>query len=240
MSHKQGFFKILYMNKIIKCFCIIITLTVFSKNGFAQEIKGYIFELTSSNPIWNASVKNMNTGEMVSSSQDGGFSIKGKINDYLMVSAIGYQTDTIFYYEDAVRRIYLNRDNKVLIIDEVLVKRLTDNRLSSEIARAQNEGKAVEASQYQGGLRVSPSRLFSKKAKEARANLKLLQEEQQIRQIDRVFTTQLISSITPLEKNEIPLFRDRFRPTLEFIETASPEDLKTYIADSYKKFKNLN
>ncbi len=203
----------------------------------AQEIKGYIYELVSSNPIWNATIKNSRTNEIVNSSKDGGFKIAGKVNDYLIISSTGYNTDTVFYYEDAVKRIYLNRDNKVLAIDEILVKRLTDNRLAAEIARAKSEGKAVDASQYQGGLRVSPSRLFGKKAKEARANLVLLEQEQNNRKVDRIFTTQLIASLTPLTQDEIPLFRERYRPSLEFVETASPEVLKAYISDSYKKFK---
>jgi len=206
----------------------------------AQDIKGYVYEFISSNPLWNATVKNIRTNESVNTAKDGSFKIKGQVNDYLVISDSGYLTDTIFYYEDAVRRIYLNRDGKVLAIDEVLVKRLTDNRLAMEIARAENEGRAVEASQYQGGLRVSPSRLFGKKAKEARSSLKLLLEEQNNRKIDRIFTTQLIASVTPLNQEEIPLFREGFRPSLEFVQTASPEQLKSYISDAYKKFKAIN
>lgn len=218
----------------------LFTLILFSCTSLsAQEIKGYVYELISSNPIWNATIKNTRTDESVNSGKDGSFKIKGKINDYLVISAPGYITDTLFYYEDAVRRIYLNRDDKTLVIDEVLVKRLTDNRLAIEIAKAQNEGRAVEVSQQQGGLRVSPSRLFGKKAKEARSNLQLLLQEQNNRTVDRIFTTQLIASVTPLELDEILLFRDRFRPSLEFAKTASPEQMKGYISDSYKEFKNL-
>lgn len=218
----------------------LIALIIFNCNALsAQEIKGYVYEFISSNPIWNATIKNTRTDEMVNTDRNGSFKISGKINDYLIISAAGYVTDTIFYYEDAVRRVYLNRDDKMLIIDEVLVKRLTDNRLAKEIARAQNEGRAVEASQYQGGLRVSPSRLFGKKAKEARSSLKLLLEEQNNRAVDRFFTTQLIASVTPLNQDEILIFRDKYRPSLEFISTASPEQVKNYISDSYKDFKNL-
>lgn len=205
----------------------------------AQEIKGYVYEFISSNPLWNATIKNTRTNESVNTAKDGSFKINGQINDYLVISDSGYLTDTVFYYEDAVRRIYLNRDGKMLAIDEVLVKRLTDNRLALEIARAENEGRAVEASQYRGGLRVSPSRLFGKQGKEARSSLKLLLEEQNNRKVDRIFTTQLIASVTPLDQDQIPLFREAYRPTLAFAETASPEQLKSYISDSYKKFKAI-
>lgn len=225
------------MKKHLKYTFLVVLLLWSTQWAQAQVIKGYVYELISSDPIWNATIKNSRTNETVNTAKNGAFNIPGKINDYLIISSAGYVTDTIFYYEDAVRRIYLNRDAKMLTIDEVIIKRLTDSRLAYEIAKAKNEGKAVDASQYQGGLRISPSRLFSKKAKEARANLALLEAEQQMRNVDRVFTTQLIASLTPLDQDEIALFRDRFRPSLDFIQTASPEALKAYISDSYQKFK---
>lgn len=204
----------------------------------AQEIKGYVYELVSSTPLWNTSIKNLRTQQIVQSDRDGSFRIAGQLNDYLVLSNPGYKQDTIFYYEDNIRRIYMSRDESLIAIDEVIVSRMTDSRLALEIAKAQNEGKAVDVSQQQGGLRVSPSRLFGKKAKDARKNLSLLIAEQQKREVDRKFTTQLIASITPLSIDEIALFRERFRPTLEFIQKASSEDLKVYILDAYKKFKS--
>lgn len=227
------------MKQYIKYSFLVAILILSTQLAKAQEIKGYVYELISSTPLWNASVKNIRTNETVLTDRNGAFKVPGIINDYLIISATGYQTDTLFYYENAIRRVFLNRDEKALVIDEVLVKKLTDNRLALEIAKAKNEGKAVEASQYQGGLRISPSRLFGKKAKEARANLALLEAEQNNRQVDRVFTTQLIASITPLEQDEIPLFRERFRPSIEYIQSVSPEELKSYISDSYKKYKSI-
>lgn len=225
------------MKKHLKYTFLVAILICSTHWAQAQDIKGYVYELISSTPLWNATVKNIRTNETVNTNKDGGFKIPGKINDHLTISATGYLTDTIFYYEDAVRRIYLNRDDKVLVIDEVIIKRLTDSRLAYEIARARNEGKAVDVSKNQGGLRISPSRLFGNKAKQARANLVLLEAEQDARNVDRVFTIQLIASLTPLNQEDILLFRDRFRPSLEFIQTTSPEGLKAYISDSYQKFR---
>lgn len=223
--------------KILKITIAVFLLTMIASQVKAQEIKGYAYELISSSPLWNAKIKNLRTQETVETAKDGSFKIAGRINDYLSITNIGYQTDTIYYYEDAIRRIYLNRNENLISIDEVLVTRLTDSRLAVEIAKAKNEGKAVDATQQKGGLRVSPSRLFGKKAKEARNNLSLLIAEQEARQVDRKFTTQLIASLTPLNQDEIALFRNQYRPSLEFTSQASPEDLRIYILDSFKKFK---
>ncbi len=224
------------INKILIAICLTIGLQLSSVQ--AQEIKGYVYELVSSNPLWNTTIKNLRTQQIVQSDRDGSFKISGQLNDYLVFSNPGYKQDTIFYYEDNIRRVYMTRDESLILIDEVVVSRMTDSRLAAEIAKAQNEGKAVDVSQQRGGLRVSPSRLFGKKAKEARSNLNLLVAEQEKREIDRRFTTQLIATTIPLSPDEIALFRERFRPTLDFTKKASNEDLKLYILDSYKKFKS--
>ncbi|NGM61383.1 hypothetical protein G5B30_05560 [Sphingobacterium sp. SGG-5] len=204
---------------------------------FAQAFRGIVYELSSSAPLWNVTVKNLRTQEETQTDREGNFSLAATLNDYLTFSLPGYQTDTAFIYEEGVRRIYMLRDERSIVIDEVLVKRLTDSRLAAEIAKAQQEGKAVDVSQQRGGIRISPSRLFGRKAKTARNNLALLVEEQNNRKIDKIFTTRLIASVVPLDNNEIALFRTRFRPTLQFAQTASPEDMRLYILDSYKKFK---
>lgn len=226
------------INKIIIATCFIIGLQWHSAR--AQDIKGYVYELVSSTPLWNTTIKNLRTQQVVQSERDGSFKIPGRLNDYLVFTNPGYKQDTIFYYEDNIRRVYMTRDESLISIDEVVVSRMTDSRLAAEIAKAQNEGKAVDVSQQRGGLRVSPSRLFGKKAKKARSNLSLLLAEQQKREVDRRFTTQLIASVIPLTPDEIALFRERFRPTPEYIRKASNEDLRVYILDSYKKFKANN
>ncbi|TJZ63440.1 hypothetical protein FAZ15_03930 [Sphingobacterium olei] len=226
------------MNKIN----YVVALIVFLLAGIAtpiqaQDYTGIVYELESSHTLWNVTVTNLRTKEQVNTDREGRFKISAKLYDYLELELPGYQKDTAFLYEEGVRRIYLLRDDNTILINEVLVTRLTDSRLIAEIARAKNEGKVVDASQQQGGLRVSPSRLFGRKAKEARKNLDLLITEQNNRQIDRKFTNQLIASLVPLSEDEIPLFKERYRPKLEFVQIASPQDLQVYILDSYKKFR---
>lgn len=220
---------------------LLLAFICYSPSLLAQRLNGMVYELESSNPLWNVTIKNLRTSQEVLSDRYGSFQLDVQINDYLTVSSAGYQTDTVFVYEiGGVRRIYMVRDEKSILIDEVVVRRLTDSRLALEIAKAENEGKAVDVSQQRGGLRVSPSRLFGRKAKNARSNLEILIEEQNNRKVDQKFTIQLITSLTPLSTEEIALFRERFRPSLAFVQLASPEELRLYILDSYKKFKEDN
>lgn len=204
----------------------------------AQQIKGFIFSLSSSEPLYNAEIKNLRTNVSVLTDRNGSFAIDGQVNDYLAINYVGYVADTIFYYDEAIRRIYLTKDDDIVSIDEVLVKRFTDNLLARELEKARNAGKIVEVPRNQGGIKVSPSRLFSREAKQARSNVEILQEEYNARKIDKRFTKHLIASLLPLSSDDIALFRERYRPSLEFIEHASDEDLKVYIIENYTTFKN--
>ncbi|PVH25149.1 carboxypeptidase-like regulatory domain-containing protein [Sphingobacterium corticibacter] len=222
---------------------ITIMAIVFLTSGlsaFGQELKGVVYDLESSNKLRGILVKNLSTNKQTETDSEGNFKIEAKANDYLRLSGGGYEADTIFIYEQGLRRVYLVRDQETLVINEVYVTRLSDSRLASEIARAKNDGKAAEASQQRGGLRVSPSRLFGRRGKQARSNLDILITERDNRTVDRVFTNQLIRSMTPLTDDEIPLFRDGYRPSLSFIQSASPEDLRIYISESYTQYRKEN
>lgn len=204
----------------------------------AQDIKGIVHELESSQRLSGVTVKNLRTGQATQTDADGNFLISGNINDYISFTQPGYEVDTAFVYQEGVQRIYLVRDSKTIVIDEVIISKLTDSRLAYEIAKAKNEGQVAEVSQSRGGIRLSLSRLFGRKSKLARKNLDLLLEEQHNRKIDHLFSPQVIRAVIPLTDTEMALFREQFRPSLEFIQTASPEDVRAYVLDSYSKFKN--
>ncbi|WP_133166408.1 hypothetical protein [Sphingobacterium haloxyli] len=203
----------------------------------AQEIKGIVHELESSQRLREVTVKNLRTNETTETDVEGSFTISGNINDLLTFTQPGYEVDTAFIYEEGLQRVYLVRDSKSIVIDEIVISRLTDSRLALEIEKAKNEGQVTEASQNRGGLRISLSRLFGRQSKNARKNLDLLLEEQNNRQVDRLFNERVIRAMVPLTDTEMALFREQFRPSLEFMQTASPEDVRAYILDSYSKFK---
>ncbi|MGJ1261956.1 hypothetical protein [Sphingobacterium spiritivorum] len=213
-------------------------LFIMVTNTYAQKINGIIYDLESSEPISNVSIQNLKSAVKSFSDKDGKFSIDAEMGERLSLFVNGYTPDTIFLYQEGVQRVYMMRDGKSIVLNEALVTRLTDSRLDEEIRKAKEQGQIANASQYQGGIRVSPSRLFGKKGKTARKNLEILVLEKNNRIIDRRFSDKLIASLTPLEADEIPLFREQFRPSLDFIETVNDETLKLYVLDSYKKYKS--
>lgn len=210
--------------------------SIFNKLQAQEKVKGITLELVSSQKIEGVSIKNIRTNKVVQTDQDGNFTIDAQLNDYLALEAIGYEKDTVFVYDYGVKRVYLNRKNTAIELNEVYIERMTDSRLLTEINATKLAGKYSDVGQQRGGIRISPSRLFSKEAKRARQNYKLLVEEQHKRVIDRKFTNALIQSLTPLKDPELALFKEQYRPSYKFIEQASVEDVKLYIMDVYKKY----
>ncbi|RZF61870.1 hypothetical protein [Sphingobacterium corticibacterium] len=230
------------MRKQIQHYALLFLLLLsglgISRSANGQEIKGIVHELESSQRLRDVTVKNLRTNETTQTDTEGNFTVGGQINDLLTFTQPGYEIDTAFVYQEGIQRVYLIRDSKTITIDEVVISRLTDSRLAYEIEKAKTEGQVTEASQNRGGLRISLSRLFGRQSKMARNNLDLLLEEQHNRKVDRLFSAQAIRALVPLTDTEMALFREQFRPSLEFIETASPEDVRAYVLDSYSKFKS--
>ncbi|AIM36602.1 hypothetical protein KO02_07710 [Sphingobacterium sp. ML3W] len=220
----------------------ILTILAFSsmlgKLHAQEKVKGIAMELVTSQTIGGVSIKNVRTNTEVLTDQNGNFVIDAQLDDYLAIESTGYQKDTVFVYDFGVKRVYLNKLNTAIELSEVVIERMTDSRLNAEIQTAKLAGKYADIGKERGGIRISPSRVFSKEAKKARQSYKLLVEEQQKRAIDRKFSSDLIQSLTPLVDPELALFKEQYRPTYKFVEHALNEDIKLYIMDSYKKFKS--
>lgn len=225
------------MNKTQNILGIILLFICWSNLVNAQQLQGIVYDLESSKALSEVEIKNLRTGEEVVTDMQGNFTISAKMNDYLSLLAHGYERDTAFIYQEGINRIYLVRDNATILIDEVVVSKITDSRLTHEIERARNNSQAVETSPSRGGLRISPSRLFGREARQARAAIEVLEEEKEQRNVNRVFTNELILSLIPMEREELLLFKDGYRPSYEFIQQASKEDLTAYIIEAYAKFK---
>ncbi|MCS4227443.1 hypothetical protein [Sphingobacterium sp. BIGb0165] len=223
--------------KVIQTILSCLLITLVSGQLFAQEkTKGIIMELVSGEKIEAAQIQNLRSKVEVQTNRDGSFAIDANINDLLLIKANGYEQDTVFIYDTSLRRIYLNRINTPIELSQVVVERMTDSRLAAEIQREKEAGKYSDASKNRGGIRISPSRIFGKEGKQARSNYKLLVAEMEKRAVDRKFTDNLIKELTPLNASELALFKERFRPSYQFIQNSSIETLRVYIMDSYKKF----
>lgn len=221
----------------IALLCLLVNFPITNAAAQQKALKGIVMQLDNSKLIEYAHIKNLSTMAEVVTDGEGKFSLATNLYDKLAIEANGYYADTIYVHDLGVNRIYLQPSNNSIILDEVMVGRLSDSRLQAEIIRAETQGKYFTGSNYKPSIYVSPSRLFGNEGKLARKNIDVLRKEKDIRAIDARFNNELIRSITPLSTEEILLFRQKYRPSLSFIQTATDSQLQLYINDKYKLFK---
>ncbi|MEC3881201.1 hypothetical protein [Parapedobacter sp. 10938] len=226
---------------IVQALYVIVFFWAFSSSAVAQNtvLNGYVLELKSGEPLPYVEIKNLHTGTLAESLEDGSFSIAVDKNQRLQFEYPGYRTDTVVVIEFGIKRVYLTPDGSAVQLDEVQIKAMTDSRLETEIKRAQAEGAFTDVSQQRGGIRISPSRWFGKTGRQARQRYELLLAERERRKIDARFTPAAITAVTPLEEEALELYMTKYRPSVEFLSTADESDLRLYIMDTYAEFKAL-
>lgn len=225
----------------MRCLGLILFFWLFSMSVWAQDtmLNGYVLELSSGEPLRYVEIKNLGTGVLTESLEDGSFSIAVKRNQRLQFAYPGYRTDTLVVIEFDIKRVYLTPDGSTIQLDEVQIQAMTDSRLEAEIKRAQEEGKFTDVSQRRGGVRISPSRWFGKSGRQARQRYELLLAERERRQVDARFTREAIMAVTPLEGEDLELYMTKYRPSGEYLSSADDADLRLYIMDTYAAFKAL-
>src|SRR5690606_12883764 len=201
-------------NLIMRALHIVIFLGMLTMPAWAQDtLKGYVLELDSGEPLRFVEVKNLNTGALTESLEDGSFTIAAAKNQRLQFAYPGYRTGTLVVIEFGIKRVYLTPDGSTIQLDEVQIQAMTDSRLEAEIKRAQAEGQFAETSQRRGGIRISPSRWFGQSGRQARQRYDRLLAERERRQIDARFTAAAITAVTPLHGEALELYMTKYRPT---------------------------
>ncbi len=204
------------------------------------KLEGIVLELQSGETMYDVLVTNIKTEMSIRTDREGRFAIAASLNDRLKFEYSGYRTDTIVVIEYGLKRVYLTPADGTIVIDAVSITAMTDHRLHAEIEKAQQEGAVAESSQYRGGLRLSPSRLFGHEGKQARQRYHLLIAERERREVERRFSPDAIQALTPLTGRDLDLFRAKFRPEPGFAATASEQEMQLYIMDSYAAFTQLS
>ena len=224
----------------MKKICLIFLLAIVSLSTLqAQSLKGTVYELNSTEPIAQVDITNLSTKEIVQSSQMGEFTIPVKLDDLLTFAYPGFRTDTLVVTNLEFKRVYLTPIADFNLLEDVEISSLSDAQLDEQIAMADRQGGAVNTV-FGGGVAISPSRIFGKKGKEARKRYQHLMAEKTDRAIMRKFSPELITSITPLEGEDLTRFITKYKPSYGFIMKADDEQLRLYIMDSFKAFNQLS
>lgn len=79
--------------------------------------------------------------------------------------------------------------------------------------------------------------MVSKEGRNARRFTKFLEELHRQNIVDFRFTPELVRNLIGLDGDELAAFMQLFRPTYEFVATASYYDMVQYIRSKYEVFK---
>ena len=226
------------MIRMKRIFILLILFVATASLGKAQTLEGIVMELGNSRPIQQVEIKNLTTETTVESNASGEFKIEAETNDLLTFGYPGYRLDTLVVVDYEVKRVYMTPLENFNILEDVEITDLSDAQLEEEIRIARERGRSVHTAQG-GGIAISPSRLFGREAKDARNRHDLLLAERENRVINSKFNEAVITPITPLKGRDLDLFIVKFKPSYEFVEQSDEEQIRLYIMDSYKEFKNM-
>lgn len=215
-------------------------LTLFILSGFnlsAQNvITGRIKNKLTKEKIELATVRNLKQGFTTATDSLGEFRIRGNQGDSIVVSSLGYGTDTLVVNHTTKYEIFLNPSVNMLapvtlkIINMKPIALPTSPFHGQRVVYQYNYG-----SKNIGGIaiRVWEGKSSEKKKAEQAEKVKELAQEEQIK---NWFNADTLSRFIPLKGEHMKKFIELYTPSLKAVKEYGGNIL-LYINDSYKKFE---
>lgn len=220
---------------MINRFTLFLSFALLSLGVQGQQLKGTVSDRNSRYPLEQVQVLNRNTGHSTVTDAKGRFKINAVANQVIVFFQPGYLPDTLFLVNMSPVKRYLTADRKTLNTVEIKAKTFNPEIEYADVYRKADPTR-LEVNKPFG---FSPSAYFGKEGKEARRLKRKLEKEKTERKIDARFNNAAVTALTPLKGADLDAFMTRYRPTLEALNKMDQEDLKFYIMNSYKEFKNL-
>lgn len=234
--------------KHLKLFILILGLYCPPASLYAQQltVHGIFFRKSTAERIAQATVTNMQSGEIMMSDEIGGFSIKAASGDTLLFNKRGYleQKQVVTGANDIA--IYLQ---PIITLPTVTIKgQSTQQELNDVVNTYRSKGLYFDGrpplwlfSPFGGSPITGFYELFSQDARNERHFIKFSKEEMEAIEVDRRYNKALVKQVTHLPDDEVQKFMQQYRPSFEDIKQWNDYDLinhiKKYLA-YYKKHKD--
>ncbi len=252
------------MKYIFTLFFAIISFSSFSQiTATSQKVSGAIIDESTSIPISNVNIININKVKGCVSNKQGLFEIEGTINDTLHISSIGYQSIKVKITSDWPK----NKTTKIKLtlrayaLEEVVIRpyNLTgyleiDSKLIpiKENYRYSISGlpQGYEAGAYSPnafgrvlGSIFNPADMlynfFGKKPKELK-KLREMKKDDTVRNLlESRFDRETISVLLGVDKKEIAEILARCSYSEEFVKTANDLQIMDAMSECYEEYKIL-
>jgi hypothetical protein len=227
------------MIRFIK-FAFILLICFYSFDVKAQSvIQGELKDFANNQALENVNIRNIYTLQGMTSKADGLFSIYVKKGELIEFSKLGYQTIRIRITNEKEPSYYKLVMKKVPIeLREVDIKgKPLDFKKDSIRYRQVYDIVLRKEKQEDMSMQSMPLAMLSKKNREEWAFQKMYAEWEAEKYIDMTFNERLVARITYLEGEDLKEFMNVFRPSTEFLRTASEYEYLDYIKHCYYIYK---
>ena len=214
-------------------------------NGQTQaNIKGVVFQDSTSIKISNAKVYNKHSRLMVHSNDLGQFEIPGVKGDTLEVNADGYLKQYLRIGNTNQLTIYLQLSNTLA---EVVIKGTSTKYTQKEVLTDFSKEKGIFYNGKPPLMLLNPFsgkpltffyELLGADAKRVRRLNKLSKLEVVYNEIDARFNNEVIKHLVSIKEENLEEFKSEYWPKLEELRKWSDYELYNYIKRSFEKFKN--
>jgi hypothetical protein len=225
-----------YLLVLVGC-CLLVQPSL-----MAQEkgvLRGLVIEYGSQTRVSSATILNLQTQLRAATDARGEFTIPITVGDHLVISKLGYRTDTIQI--KTLSDILIDLSLQSVLLDAVTVYgESKEQRLNEVLDGYRRQGVYFEGQPPLLAYFFQPLSAFyallSKDGQRMRNFQKVMATELQAVEVDRKFRPDLIRELTPLDGKDLENFTFFYRPSYQTIQYWTDYDLIHYIRTSFKKF----
>ncbi|ATP58387.1 hypothetical protein CPT03_18930 [Pedobacter ginsengisoli] len=224
---------------------LILYCTALSAMGQTNTVKGFVVDKDSKLRLAKVYIYNASKDEGIYNTPKGEFSINASVGDTLYAVLQGYAVDTIIH--SGQKAVYFQLKSLGINLREVSItgrkytpKEIHANTLK-EYKYALDKGKAKDLLNLGlggAGLGIDAIyNLLSREGKNARHLQKILERDYHEAIIDYRFTPEYVKKVLHLGDYELEDFMQQYRPTYQFVLTASDYAFIVYLRNSYASYK---
>ncbi|MCD0487253.1 hypothetical protein LPB86_03375 [Pedobacter sp. MC2016-14] len=221
--------------------------SILSFNALAQEkpVLGFVIDKVSKQRLAKVYIYNSRNDEGLYNTTKGEFKTEALVGDTLFAALQGYALDTVIFKGQTAIYFQLRplsiRLREVAILGRMITPEEQKDKLQKEYKYALDRGSSrdlLTIGSAGAGLGIDAIyNLLSRKGKNARHLQEILERDYRESIIDYRFRKDYIKHVIPIGKEEITDFMQQYRPTYDFVLSASEYAFIVFLKNNYAAYK---
>ncbi len=224
---------------------LLFSLLIIAFSAAAQMQKGVVVDGESGRPLYNATLSNMTTRQVVTTDEEGNFSIKAANGEIITFSYPGYHTIERL----AVTQLLMTAELFPLSVNlkpfvlHNLTKFQRDSIEMTTLYSKELNTKTIRPSFSSAngggfsGLIGGPVQRMSKSYKQNQRFKETFQKDLEQKYIDTRYTPALVTTLTGLTGEPLIIFMNSYPMEHSFARAATDLELKMWIRNNYKEYQ---